>query len=135
MWLSAAVSAWAAYVVSQAPLPELYRGAISLGCLLFVPIALWPMYGTWYEIDASSLTARCGPFRWVVPIAEIYEISPTRDPRGSPAFSLDRLCIKYGGQPDGLLVSPADKAAFLAALRAHPRLGAHAPEVRVIEAP
>ncbi len=50
------------------------------------------------------------------PMAPIETISPSRSPVASPACSLDRLHIRYGGSESGLLVSPIDKRVFLEAL-------------------
>lgn len=68
-----------------------------------------------YEIDGSELVARSGLMRWRVPLNSIQEVSPSRNPASSPAWSLDRLRVEYvkGGSARTLYVSPEDKAAFL----------------------
>jgi hypothetical protein len=71
---------------------------------------------TYYVIDAGTLVIRSSVFAWRVPIAEIRSITPTRSALSSPALSLDRLRIEYGGK--SILVSPEDRQRFIEALRA-----------------
>ncbi|HEV7893415.1 MAG TPA: PH domain-containing protein [Pyrinomonadaceae bacterium] len=68
-----------------------------------------------YEIGSGELVARSGLMRWRVPLNAIQEVSPSRNPASSPAWSLDRLRVEYvkGGSARTLYVSPEDKAAFL----------------------
>lgn len=68
-----------------------------------------------YEIAAGELVARSGFMRWRVPLNSIQEVSPSRNPASSPAWSLDRLRVEYlkGNSARTLYVSPEDKAAFL----------------------
>ena len=70
---------------------------------------------TYYSIDGNTLKIVSGPFRWKVPIDQIHKIKATRNPLSSPALSLDRLRIEYGNKR-AILVSPADKSAFLKAV-------------------
>ena len=77
---------------------------------------LWLYLSTRYTISSDTLWVKCGPFSWVVPLREIYTIEPTRNPASSPALSLDRLLIHYGDGSE-IMVSPADKAGFMAAIR------------------
>ncbi|UCE32806.1 MAG: PH domain-containing protein [Burkholderiales bacterium] len=87
--------------------------------LLAVPIAvlgavlpLWVLLGTTYRLEPQSLEVRCGPFRWHVPIREIQDVRPTRNPLSSPALSLDRLRIEYG-ERSAIMISPRDRERFL----------------------
>lgn len=73
-------------------------------------------FTTSYTITAEALLVKSGPFSWMIPLREIYSIEPTRRATSSPALSLDRLLIRYGGESE-LIVSPSDKAGFMAALR------------------
>ena len=59
---------------------------------------LHALYSVAYTLDASDLRIRASFFRWRVPLADIESIEPTRNPLSSPACSLDRLLIRYGGQ-------------------------------------
>jgi hypothetical protein len=53
----------------------------------------------------------------VILLEEIYTVvESTRNPASSPALSLDRLLIRYGGGSE-IMVSPADKAGFMAAIK------------------
>jgi len=80
--------------------------AVSLGLLL------WTILGTSYLLDDERLRVRSGPFSWQIALRDIRSVAPTRDPRSSPALSLDRLRIEYGSER-ALMVSPRDKAGFL----------------------
>jgi len=84
-------------------------GAVTL---LVVLLTTYPLD---YEITETELIARCGLMRWRVPLAEIQEVRPTRNPASAPAWSLDRLRIDYlkGARPRVLLISPPDKVAFM----------------------
>jgi hypothetical protein len=77
---------------------------------------LHALYGTDYTVDADTLHIRASLFRWHVPLAAIESIEPTSNPLSSPALSLDRWRIRYGGKR--IMVSPADPDAFLRALAA-----------------
>lgn len=76
----------------------------------------WLYFTTRYTITAQALIVNAGPFSWVVPLREISSIEPTRNPASSPALSLDRLLIRYGGGSE-LIVSPADKVGFITAIK------------------
>lgn len=71
---------------------------------------------TYYVVDGPTLIIRSSGITWRVPIAEIRSITPTRSALSSPALSLDRLRIEYGGRR--ILVSPEDRHKFIEALRA-----------------
>ena len=81
------------------------------GLALFASVLL----GTVYTVDRGTLHVRSGPFRWKVPIDNITAVEATRSPLSSPALSLDRLRIRYDTRRQ-IIVSPADKAGFLAAI-------------------
>lgn len=103
------------------------------------PAGLWGVFGillaatafvawlwttTEYLLDERELLVRAGPFRWRIPVAEIREVKPTRNPLSSPALSLDRLEIRYG-QRGFLLISPEDRERFFRSL------GLQAPHLEV----
>lgn len=75
---------------------------------------------TGYAIEGDALRIRSGPFRWNIWIKDIVRVSGTNDPSSAPALSLERLSIEYqhGGSTREILVSPHDRSAFVAALRA-----------------
>ena len=93
-----------------------WPGAIALGVAAAFP--LWVFYGTYYMLSQDRLIVRSGPFRWKVPLEEIISMQPSRDPIASPATSLDRIEIRYGQGEKILLVSPARKEEFCAAVNA-----------------
>lgn len=104
-------------VLIAEPLPDSLIG-------LFTPVILvgvwWMILGMRYEIAAPDLVIRAGVFRWRVPLAGIRAVRPTHNPLSSPAGSLDRLNIEYEikGRKRWIMISPRDKAAFIADLRA-----------------
>jgi len=72
-------------------------------------------YSTYYEITPSSLMVRSGWIRWVIPLACIQQVFPTRNALSGPAWSLDRLQVDYekDSRPRFVLISPKDKLSFL----------------------
>jgi len=88
--------------------------------VLFLSAAmiLWVFFGTGYTVTDSELIVRSGPLRWRVDRSTIVSVKATSDPIASPASSLDRLEILYAGGSKRILVSPADKSGFCAALNA-----------------
>jgi len=126
-WLVAVIWAAVALLLATASVP-IQSGAFGV---LGVPLALlhgiaagfalWVLYGTGYRIEGRQLVVRGGPFRWRIELDAIVSVTPTGSPLSSPACSLDRLRIAYRttrGERT-LMVSPADKAGFLAALARH----------------
>ena len=80
----------------------------------------WVFSTTDYRIESGVLTIRSGPFRWRVPVPAIATVTATSNPLSSPALSLDRLAIRYrkeNGRERTIMVSPANKNGFIAALR------------------
>ena len=102
-WL--AVSHGGTVEIFVAVLATLFVYALILGVLRY----------TYYVVGQGKLRIVSGPFRWSLPIADIRSIEATRNPLSSPALSLDRLRIRYGKRRS-VMVSPADKAGFIAAL-------------------
>ncbi len=80
---------------------------------------------TRYRVTDRDILVRCGPFRWSIPVASVVKIEPTRTVWSSPALSLDRLRIDYrvGRAVSTLMVSPADKDGFRAAVAAAQAVG------------
>jgi hypothetical protein len=90
-----------------------------LAPLLFLAgggLPLWILATTRYAIGQGRLLVLSGPLRWSIPFAEIRAVRRSRAAWSAPALSLDRLRIEYGAGRS-CLVSPADRAGFLAALR------------------
>ena len=71
---------------------------------------------TYYEIVGTDLLVRSGPLKWTIPVADIQEITPSRNMLSAPALSLDRLKIRFGKRVF-ILVSPEDKDGFQRAIR------------------
>jgi membrane protein YdbS with pleckstrin-like domain len=119
------VDIWLFVMLSFAALAALYSaaqtmaagstGAIAVAILVAVVgvgLPLWLLVSTRYTLEATQLLAQSGPFKWVVPLADIKSITPSNNPLSSPALSLDRLRIDYG-KGRMLLISPRDKEQFL----------------------
>lgn len=85
---------------------------IVLGTILPV----WLLVSTNYVVTDRELLVRTGPFSWDVPLHDIESVTETRNSRSSPALSLDRLRIAYGGGRV-LMISPRDKDQFVQALK------------------
>ena len=85
-------------------------------CGLVVAFMLWLVRATKYVVTDDSLIIHGGVFKKSIPLSSILSITETRNPLSSPAFSLDRLKIEFGGGK-AILISPKDKPAFMADLR------------------
>ncbi len=89
--------------------------ASALVVLLSVLLPIWLLLDTSYRLSGEQLTVRSGPFRWVVPLAKIAEVQPSRSVLSAPALSLDRIRIDYGAK--SLLISPRERERFMDELR------------------
>ena len=76
---------------------------------------IWLFFSTNYSTNEKDLLIKCGPFRWVVPLATITSVKETKNPLSSPALSLDRLQISYQSGKS-IMVSPKDKQRFISAI-------------------
>jgi hypothetical protein len=79
-------------------------------------LPVWLINSTYYVIDGSHLNIKCGPFKWLISLDDITEVTESSSPISGPALSLDRLAIYYGNGRV-IFVSPKDKQAFIRALR------------------
>ena len=97
---------------------DMHGPFVGVVLLLIVEIFFFEsiMRSTYYVIEGDTLLIRSGIVRWRVPIRSIRSITPTRSALSSPALSLDRLRIEYGGK--AVMVSPEEKQRFIEALRA-----------------
>jgi hypothetical protein len=119
IWLSIAALIAGARAALGAPGLLAARIALAGFMLASALFSLWVTYGTGYTVTAAEIRVRSGPFRFRVPLATLASITPSSSPLSSPAVSLDRLRIAYRdaqGRARALMVSPADKAGFLAAV-------------------
>ena len=95
-------------------------GLVGLGvsCIVLLigaGLPLWLFLSTQYVIDGNELRITSGPFRWTIPLSSISSIAETRSRLAAPAFSLDRIDIRYGNGKR-VMVSPEKKQQFLAAI-------------------
>ena len=126
-WWYYAVIVAAAMVVLFAIVPPMTSGQLSIPigiviALLSLGLPLWFLFSTSYCVDKESLHVKSGPFSWTIPMTEIESVEPSRSLLSSPALSLDRLRIRYGNGKS-ILVSPADREAFLEAIERHKSAG------------
>jgi membrane protein YdbS with pleckstrin-like domain len=113
IWAGAVASAGGGLAQYNTPAPLWIR----VGMLAFLVAAaafmLWILYDTSYTIDHEQLLIRSGPLRYRVPLRDIHSVDPSRNPLSSPACSLDRLLIRWGGRRKRILISPQRKPDFL----------------------
>ncbi len=107
-----------AFAVWLAPANLLFRLALSVLLAASAAFPIWLLYSTDYRLTARELVVRAGPFHWTIALDSIEEVFPTHNPLSSPACSLDRLRIRYGGSGFGIMISPEDKSRFLQELQA-----------------
>ena len=80
-------------------------------------LAIAPLILISYELTDTEIIVRQGWLRWRMPLTRITALKATRAIWSSPALSLDRIEIRTD-RGSWLMVSPADKAGFVAAIRA-----------------
>ncbi len=102
--------------IARSPMASWVKYTLEFLFLALAVFAVWTLYGTHYTVMSDRLLARCGPFKYEVPLHSIVRITPSRDPSASPALSLDRLHIGYRGSRTGLLISPERQREFLDAV-------------------
>jgi hypothetical protein len=121
LWISTAMLVAGAIVTLASPGSLAARLALAAAMLGAGGFGPWVLQSTGYRVSAVEIAVRSGPFRWQVPLDAIESVVPSRNPLSSPACSLDRLRIGYRdahGRSRAMLLSPADKSGFLAALAA-----------------
>jgi hypothetical protein len=92
-------------------------GAVILGFVAALYLGL--IFPLRYGVGHEELTIRSGICRKRIPLANITEVRPTRNPLSSPALSLDRLHVQFGqGLFGAVMISPDDREGFLADLAA-----------------
>lgn len=75
-------------------------------------------YLTTYTLEPKSLTIRVGPFKYAIPLKEITEVFPSHNPLSAPAWSLDRVRIRFTSSKFGTLISPERQDEFFDELEA-----------------
>jgi len=83
---------------------------------LLVLAVVAPLVLVSYQLTDAEIIVRAGWLRWRLPLTRIRVLKATRDMWSSPALSLDRIEIRTD-RGVWLMVSPADKVAFIAAIR------------------
>ena len=119
-WLG---SVGAVYVVIALGVPAWHLGTVLSSAQPFDPIllffppailaALWAIaYPCEYSFDEKRLIVRSGMLRVRIPLLAITLVRPSRTLASAPAWSLDRLEIRYG-RTQRVVLSPREKAEFL----------------------
>jgi hypothetical protein len=94
--------------------------AVSLACWAAMSFFyLWQFLVTRYEIVGDDLAVRFGATRVSFPLADIYEVGPTRDLLGSFAWSHDPIRVRYHVNKivgRFVIISPRDRNAFVSAI-------------------
>lgn len=119
LWLAAvvlsslALSVLAVLRVSQVR-PEESGVVIATVMLAWLLVALvsWPTY---YRVDQDSLVVRSGLLHWEIPLVSIIEVAPSTLPISAPAWSLDRLIVRYSTSRSerSICISPIETAEFM----------------------
>jgi membrane protein YdbS with pleckstrin-like domain len=107
------LAALVAVFVQETPWPIRLLVAAVTAAVTLLLLAVFK--STYYLVRSDDIRIVSGPFRWEVPLADIRDIAPTRNPLSSPALSMDRLKISYGKRKF-VLISPDDKDGFLRAV-------------------
>lgn len=107
------IAALVAVLVEETPWP--IRVLVGVVTVVVILLLFSVLRNTHYTVSGDTLRIVSGPFRWTIPVADIQEITASRNPLSSPALSLDRLKISLGKRKF-ILVSPQDKSGFIRAI-------------------
>ena len=125
LWSAAIFFIYTALTVHKEPFASWMKvfATCFLSILALLSIALVALpYFTSYSLDRVNLAIKIGPLSKKIPIAEITDAFPTWNPLSAPAWSLDRLRIRFSSSRFGALISPVKKLEFLEELN---RLAPH----------
>ncbi|MDZ7639876.1 MAG: PH domain-containing protein [Bryobacterales bacterium] len=121
-WLGAVA---ASYVLVALGLPAWHLGTVvgssqpfDLGPVVSLPLVAWRQWRSLpceYSFEKKLLVVRSGLLRVRIPLLAITLVSPSRSLASAPAWSLDRLEIRYG-RTQRVVISPKEKAAFVGEL-------------------
>lgn len=128
-----ALAGGTAWQVAAMGLAHLASWVLLLSLLFYVVVIFGLAYPVAYEIRSPYLIIRAGWTRSRIDLSAIVAVKPTREAASAPALSVDRLRIDYrvAGGNESQLVSPADRAAFLADLAQAMGALEHHPDGRV----
>jgi len=102
---------------SRAGLPRAAGvGIMAVTTALLVLLGVWTYRTTAYVLDDDAMYVRCAGLNWHIAYRDIKSVRATHNPLSAPALSVDRLEIRYGKYA-WVLISPKDRAAFIAALK------------------
>ena len=113
IWAGAVLAIVGGFAQLQAGAPAVVRGLVLVFLIGAAGFMLWVLYATAYVLGEAELLVRSGPLRYRVSFSAIQSVTPSRDPRSSPAGSLDRLLIRWSPDDRRLLISPARRLEFL----------------------
>jgi hypothetical protein len=83
---------------------------------LFIGVFVHLSTTTYYTITGNTLKVKCSFWVINIDIAAITRIENTNSVLSAPALSMDRLEVFYN-KYDSVVISPGDKAGFIARLR------------------
>lgn len=89
----------------------------AVASLAILAVLCWPCD---YTLGDTELVVRSGCIRWNIPYSQVTKIEPTTNPLSSPAWSLDRVLVAYGGK--SMMISPVRKDEFMIELAVRCRL-------------
>jgi hypothetical protein len=105
-------------IVEGIQMKQYIMSLVFVGIILLISVLF---YTTRYTIEGENLLI----WRTKIDIKSIRKIYKTRNPLSSPALSIDRIAIVYN-KFDEVLISPADRAAFVQELVAiNPAIEVH----------
>lgn len=124
-WYPSKIDPWLAVVLAFGPLVCIAAGITlvvagepwwlaAAPLVLVAGIYVGLVFPMRYAVADDAIVVRHGLVRQRIPLKDITEVRPTRNPLSSPALSLDRLLISFGtGWSKQAMISPADRDAFL----------------------
>lgn len=103
--------------LANADVSTILYSVLAIAPLVLIPA--WLLISTYYRVDSAIMRVQAGPFSWSVPLDQIRTVTAERSLSAAPSLSANRLRIDYGRQRS-ILVSPKNRAAFIAAIGHEP---------------
>ena len=101
------------FILFNEPVDSLVQIGGSIFFLILAPLFPWLFFTTRYVLTDEQLLICCAGSEYPILYESIYEVFPSHNPLSAPAFSLDRVRIKFHGMKFGALISPVDKVRFM----------------------
>ena len=110
---------WMAAIFLVVPISMIYGvitepdAILMLFTTIMIVLLVTLFFGTKYVIEDRELIVYGGIYKKTIPIEQIRNLRPSKNPLSAPAMSIDRIEITYNTFSEVILVSPKDKEGFV----------------------